>query len=551
MEKSYNNNAYVAVLDILFLSKIFKLRHDVFLQDLEKIRQMAEPFGFDCEEFIESSYILFKSENTRYSELVKILNFSLDIKKLSLEAKSFFDFNILVFKTDIYKESITRKVRKFSLRLPGDNDVWLLQESNHLIQYNFHLSTAKKDIQKILSVKEKYGQKNFLQSFQETLLFQTDLVDILNQNIENSEISTLGIVGKPNKGKTAFIRYLCEREPTKYIYLTAYNYYQEPFYPFIFLLYQIQKNFVFRLDEKSSIKLENLLNQVKLKNILKYKQIEIDICYLIEALAKEQLLIIVCDNFDSWPVEAAKLLKSIYQKLNVNHVPLKLICCMTGVYYPIRMDDIIHFSGTNLNIQEYEDFTPILNYSSFSSKEKVLATLPMQRVSINDYNDFITLLTKGLKIQELLIISIIQKFPYVLSRKTMVVIFQNPIIYHIVDYLLDYYFLIEIEDHIGKHLFCTLDKDIYPINLNIPEHIEDAILQILEDSMDYHTTSVYSLYVLSTNNIFLSELFEYYLYQVFYCGFLETVRSFIESGIFENYQTAIEIWCMIYKKKSF
>ena len=546
MENYYSNSAYVAGLEILFLNRLYKLRQDILIKDFEQVRQTAAEFQLEYEEHIESNYILFKSKNTRLKTLIRILEFSLELKKMFTCSKNIFEFNILIFKTNIDTKLITQKIHKLLLKTPSDNRVWILQENNPIIRYSAEVSFFDTDVQELIAIKQEYSQKNFLEEYQERVLSYAGLVDTVNRSLQNS--NALGIVGKPCTGKTAFLRRLCQKE--NYIYLTAHSLYQEPYYPFIILLYHLKKYFSFCFQDSQKQRLENLLQQIQLISILNYEQVEVDICGLIQHLVGQRLLVLTCDNLDNWPIEAIELLQLIYQKLGDGNTQLKLICCLTGISYPIRLDEIIHFADqrNHLASSEQPALIPYLESCRFSIKERLLAIFPSERVNVKPYSDFHTLITEGLKTQELLVLSIVQRYPYVFNRNILAKIFQDSIIYEVVDYLLDYYFLLEIEDHFGKHLFCALNKEIYPLKSVFPEVIQENIVNFFgtltfQDKMD-----IYSLYILSQNNISLYECLDYYLYKILSYGFTKTVRRFLDSNIFGNYHPAIEMWDMIHKK---
>ncbi len=552
MENYYNNRAYVVGLEIFFLNKLYKLRHNILAKYLEQIQLAAAKFDLDYEEYIESSYILFKTKNTRLSSLIKVLKFALKLKEVFTDSKSIFEFNILIFKTSMNSRLITQKIRNYVLKIPSDNKVWLLSEHNPVINYNAQLSACDQNIQEVLAITERHSQQNLLEKLQEEILLHVDLIHIVNKYLENKQTCIVGILGKPNTGKTAFLKWFCrQNKMMRFVYLTAHSPYQEACYPFVMLLYQMKKYFSPCFRDSQKERLENLLQQIQLTNVLNYKQLEVDIYDLLQYLAEQSNVVLACDNLDNWPIESVELLKLLYQKLSDAKIPLKLVCNMTGDYYPMIIDETIHFpqqyferiSGNN-----GQRPIPSLVKCGLSIKEKLLAILPSERKDIRKYSNFGTLLMEGLKKQELIILAIIQKYPYVFNHKILAEVFQDSIIYEIVDHLLDYYFLLEVKDHFGRHLFCVLNNGMYSLDIDIPPHIKNNIINYFQHEISYAKANIYSLYILAQNNIFFYEILEYYLYQMLSYGFPKTVQHFINSNIFQDYDSSIKIWDLMYKK---
>ncbi len=562
VENYCNNSAYVLGLEILFLNKLYKLRRGICSKDFERIQQIAAQFHLDSEEHIELNYILFKSQNTRLNSLLHTLKFALQLKNLLVDSKHIFEFNILIFKTNIEAKLIARKIRTYLLQIPADNRIWLFEENNPVLHYSVQISAFGKEIQEPIAINPDHNEQNFLEKCEEDILLDASLTEILNKAIENAYVRTIGIVGKANTGKTAFLCHMCQSDQQRYIYLTAHSRFQDASYPFIMLLYQLRQNFYSSFSEYYHQRLNSLLQQIQLTNMLSYKQIEFDVCELLLRLCEQQQLILACDSLDNWPKESIVLLQTIYRRLIEASKQFKLLCCMIGVYYPLSLDEIIHFSEQRRDPQHDIAMAPsslsgktatlalqLIGSLQFSAKEKLLAILPGQRVDMTTYSSFYELIVAGLKSQELAVLSLIQKYPYVLDRNSLAQIFQDTAIYEIVDYMLDYRFLLETEDHFGKHLFCTLNKEMYPlhsIGLEYSGDIQRNIASYFEKQMTYQNSDIYSLYVLSENNISLYELIEYELSRILSYGFIETVRDFIDSRIFNNYQPAIVIWDMIH-----
>ncbi|WGK68635.1 hypothetical protein P0082_09115 [Candidatus Haliotispira prima] len=557
MENYLKNNAYVAALEILFLSKIYKLRNDILEKDFAKIRQIATEFSLQTEENIDANYILFKSTDTRLNSLVNIIKFSMQLKSLLTGSKNIFEFNVLIFKTNVDSKLISRKILNSLLKVSSDNKIWILQENNPVIHYNIQISNLDNGVQEVIAVNQE--QQNFLEKYQENILSYSSLTETIHQAIQNVRVRTIGVIGKSHTGKTAFLHRLCRSDTKKFIYVCAHSQYQGASYPFVMLLYQLQQHFADGLPETDAERLNNLFQQVQLTNMLTYKQIEVDIYSLLEHLSRLRQIVLVCDNLDNWPVEAVKLLQLIYRKLHDTEIQSKLICCMTGIYYPMEQDEVIHFSEHRGGRDKAIDVSDNAEHavlseaflsepSLFSVKETLLAILPSQRVDAKKYKDFYALLIDGLKSQELMILSIIQKYPYVLNRYILVEVFRTSVIYEVIDYLLDYYFLIEIEDYSGKHLFCTLNSQQYPISVEISTSVQDNIVHYFENNADYYQTDIYSLYVLSINNILLYEIIELQLCRMLDQGFVNTVQLFIESDIFHDYFPAIKMWYSMHNK---
>ncbi len=560
MNNNHQNICYVAALEILFLNKIHKLRNSIILKEFEQIRQLAAKYFLDMEEFLEQNYLLFQSADTRLNSLINISQFSLQLKKRIIDSKIFFEFNILIFKTHIDSKVINQSIRNGLLNISTDKKVWLLQEYNPVIHYNIHLSAIYKGMQEVIALRIEPGEKNFLEKCEEDILFYAIQKEDIEKAITNIHIQAIGVTGQINTGKTAFLRSLCRSDMQKFIYLSAHSQYQEASYPFIVLLHQLQEHFLHFLPEKGRHKLEKLSRQVRLSKILSYKQIEVDVLNLLCQLVAIRSLVLVCDHLDSWPAEAIELMQLFHRRLSSvtwnlgnSQAQCTFICSMSGVYYPIRIDELIHFSeqhhkhsaataGAEWGQRPALPDLEAIRSCSFSAKEQLQAILLSQRVSLIGHSNFNNLLIEGLKNQEITIISIIQRFPYIFSRDILVKVLNNYLLYDVIDYLIDHYFLIEVEDHLGMHLFCTINTGKYRLELNISKSINEDIRSFFSKNMIYYHSDIYSLYILSINNILLYEVMDFQLYRMLEAGFSNSVHTFINSDIFKNYYPGIRLW---------
>ena len=128
-----------------------------------------------------------------------------------------------------------------------------------------------------------------------------------------------------------------------------------------------------------------------------------------------------------------------------------------------------------------------------------------------------------------MILALIQEYPYVLNRNILVEIFHNPLIQNIVDILLDYYLLFEVDRLFWNPSLLQCRSRIYIRYLSAFQRFFERILRlILSQSFKGKSVDMYTLYVLSQNNLILHEMIEYKLYYLIRQGFSKTVKSFID-----------------------
>ena len=542
--ETYSNHAYVAVLEILFLGRLYNLRKETLQKDFERIQELAQEFALGMEQHIELNYLLFKASNTRLNSLINILKFSLNLHSIISESKNIFEFNIIVFRVNINIKQILSKLRNVLLEITLDNKIWLLEKSNPVIRYSIEISCTGKEIQEVISVVQKNKKYNLLEKCREELLFHTDERETLQRAIKNINIRIIGITGRSGIGKTIFLQQFCQLR--KSIYISCYSIYQEPYYPFLSLISDLYHNFREYFNISCEKRIDHLFEQIKLTKMLTYKQLEFDIPSLLADLVQNIEIVLVCDNLDYWPIEALEFFQLMCKKLEHIEANFTIICGMTGIFYPIGLDEIIHFSdGSNLN-KEMRWMANERRPNWFSDKECLLATLPGQRVDIKRFRDLHSLLIEGLKSEELMMLALIQEYPYIFNQNVLVEIFHNSLIQNIVDILLDYYLLFEVVDHSGTHLFCNLDRDIYPLFVSIPKNFHKNIVNYFESALQEKTVDTYTLYVLSKNNLVLCEMIEYKLYYLIRQRFNKTVKLLIKSDIFHDYFFSTELWNKIY-----
>ena len=554
MEK-YNNYAYVAVLEILFLGKLYNLRKSALKKDFEQIQELANRFNLDMEQHIEVNYLLFKASNTRLNSLINILKFSLDLRSIVAGSKHIFEFNILVFRVNINIKQILSRLRSALLEIGLDNKIWLLEKNNSVIRYSIESSSVGKEIQEVISVNQKDCEHNLLEKYREEILFYTDAKEALQQAIENKNIRIIGITGRSNIGKTMFLQQFCLLNQKKYIYISCYSIYQEPYYPFLSLVFYLYQDFRVYFSAPYVKKLDDLFEQIHLTRMLSSKQLEFDISTLLSDLVQNIEIVFFFDNLDRWPLEALEFLQLLCRELVSIEADFTIICGMTGVFYPIGLDEIIHFSGgPNLEKEMPKEIKWVFNAKKknwarphwFSDKECLLATLPGQRVAISRSQKFHALLMEGLKSEELMILALVQQYPYILNRNILVEIFHNSLIQNIVDLLLDYYLLFEVKDHSGVHLFCNLGLDVYPLLANIPKVFHQNIATYFELRLHETSVDLYTLYILSKNNLVLYEMIDYKLYNLTKQKFFKTVKLLVDVNIFHDYLSATSLWSKIY-----
>ena len=342
MEK-HNNHAYVAVLEILFLGKLYNLRREALQKNFKQIRELAQRFNISMEEHIEINCVIFNISDTRLNSLINILKFSLDMHLSLLKSRNIFDFNIFVFRANIDTKQILRKLKIGLFDIMLDNKVWLLEKSTPVIGHSIEIDTTEGEIQEVISVVQKDREPNLLEKCREELLFHTDERNALERAVENINVRIVGITGKTGVGKTIFLQQFCQSRQS--IYVSCYSIYQEPFYPFLSLISALYHDFYEYFSAPCAAKLDHLFEQIQLTRMLTYKQLEFDISWLFADLAKKIEILFVFDNLDCWPIEALEFFRLLCKRLEDIETNFTIVCAMKGVFYPIGLDEIIHFSG--------------------------------------------------------------------------------------------------------------------------------------------------------------------------------------------------------------